>query len=209
MRPHPIADRPTCSIPECPRLAESRGWCGNHYRQWWKRHRGNLPTLPTREPVDRFFEKVDFETGVPCWLWHGARNSQGYGNFWVGNGLWQQPHRWLYEFLYGPTPDGLEHDHLCRTPCCVLPDHIERVTRGENNRRGLGPAIQAEGRRRYWRNLKRQGKVSPGTLRMAEIQRSKTHCPKGHPYDEANTYYSKTGGRACRTCHRERERERQ
>jgi hypothetical protein len=30
----------------------------------------------------------------------------------------------------------------------------------------------------------------------------KTHCPKGHPYDEANTYVDK-GKRICRICKRE------
>lgn len=34
----------------------------------------------------------------------------------------------------------------------------------------------------------------------------KTHCPKGHPYDEANTYVTKQGHRLCRACHRERAR---
>lgn len=33
----------------------------------------------------------------------------------------------------------------------------------------------------------------------------KTHCPQGHPYDEANTYRSKTG-RVCRACGRDRRR---
>lgn len=32
-----------------------------------------------------------------------------------------------------------------------------------------------------------------------------SHCPKGHPYDEANTYWL-AGERSCRTCHRERQR---
>jgi hypothetical protein len=36
----------------------------------------------------------------------------------------------------------------------------------------------------------------------------KTHCPKGHPYDEANAGPNQ-GYRRCRACHRERERERQ
>lgn len=31
---------------------------------------------------------------------------------------------------------------------------------------------------------------------------SETHCPQGHPYDEANTYYTKLGHRLCRTCQR-------
>lgn len=39
-------------------------------------------------------------------------------------------------------------------------------------------------------------------------QRAKTHCPQGHPYDEANTRIARDGHRVCRTCHRERERAR-
>jgi group I intron endonuclease len=31
-----------------------------------------------------------------------------------------------------------------------------------------------------------------------------THCPRGHPYDEANTYFSKKGKRICRACNAER-----
>lgn len=32
----------------------------------------------------------------------------------------------------------------------------------------------------------------------------KTHCPKGHPYNEENTYVlpSRPGARYCRACHR-------
>ena len=33
-------------------------------------------------------------------------------------------------------------------------------------------------------------------------QRAKTHCPQGHPYDEANTYIHKHGHRYCRACGR-------
>ena len=32
---------------------------------------------------------------------------------------------------------------------------------------------------------------------------AKTHCPHGHPFDEANTYFNlRTGARECRACHR-------
>lgn len=34
--------------------------------------------------------------------------------------------------------------------------------------------------------------------------RAKTHCPRGHEYDEENTRRDKIGRRACKTCHRER-----
>jgi len=34
--------------------------------------------------------------------------------------------------------------------------------------------------------------------------RAKTHCPKKHPYDDANTYRYPSGRRQCRACQRER-----
>lgn len=34
--------------------------------------------------------------------------------------------------------------------------------------------------------------------------RRPSHCPHGHPYDEANTYVTGSGMRQCRTCNRER-----
>lgn len=35
----------------------------------------------------------------------------------------------------------------------------------------------------------------------AEINASKTHCPRLHPYDKANTYVNPAGKRQCRRCH--------
>lgn len=37
----------------------------------------------------------------------------------------------------------------------------------------------------------------------------KTHCPRGHPYDEENTYLTPDGNRKCRKCTYERNRETQ
>jgi len=42
----------------------------------------------------------------------------------------------------------------------------------------------------------------------AAANAEKTHCPQGHPYDEANTYRKPRGDRECRICRRERERAR-
>lgn len=43
--------------------------------------------------------------------------------------------------------------------------------------------------------------VAPGEV-VGRFQRAKTHCPKGHLYDEANTYVTPKGKRMCRTCRR-------
>jgi hypothetical protein len=53
----------------------------------------------------------------------------------------------------------------------------------------------------YWTD----GQVPRSAL--AERNAAKTYCPKGHPYDEANTYVrAGDGARVCKTCKRERYR---
>jgi hypothetical protein len=76
-----------------------------------------------------------------------------------------------YEKARGKVPAGLELDHLCRVRSCINPAHLEAVSHAENVRRGI------------W-----------GTH-----QKAKTHCPRGHEYNAANTYKYK-GRRCCRAC---------
>ena len=82
---------------------------------------------------DRFWAKVD--KGIFCWDWLGGK-SNGYGRFWV-EGRLVQAHRWAYETMVGPIPEGLTLDHLCRVRYCVNPSHLEPVTLGENIRRSF------------------------------------------------------------------------
>ena len=123
----------------------------------------------------RFMVKV--EKTETCWLWTAAKMGKGYGLFRVASRP-RQPsyaHRVAYEHFVGDIPEGHHIDHLCRTPHCVNPEHLEPVTPRENQRRGLKGVLT-------------------------------THCPHGHPYDEANTYWYQGRWRDCRACAREAER---
>lgn len=124
----------------------------------------------------RFWAKVDRRDPDDCWVWTAATNrSGGYGRFRVGGraGRMVSAHRFAYERLVGPIPDGLTIDHLCRVPRCVNPKHLEPVTVRENTLRGESFSA---------RNAR------------------KTHCIHGHPFDEANTIHRKGGRRECRIC---------
>lgn len=121
--------------------------------------------------VDRFSEKV--RTGPGCWEWTASKTENGYGHFRL-DGRLVLAHRLAYEWLVGPIPVGLTLDHLCRVRHCVRPDHLEPVTNRENILRGESFS----------------GRACAG----------KTHCPAGHPYDEANTYLDPRGWRNCRVC---------
>lgn len=89
------------------------------------------------------------ENEAGCWIWQRSLDRAGYGVF--GRPSRYDPgrrvylaHRWVYEEMIGPIPEGLELDHLCRVPACVNPDHLEPVTRAENVQRGAVAKITAE-----------------------------------------------------------------
>lgn len=69
-----------------------------------------------------------------CILWTGGVNAAGYGRI-CFNGRDDRAHRASFILRYGKIPPGLELDHLCSTPLCINPDHLEAVTHAENNRR--------------------------------------------------------------------------
>lgn len=111
-----------------------------------------------------------------CWLWRGNKIPEGYGYIGTRDHGHASAHRFSYELHKGAIPDGLVIDHLCRTPACVNPDHLEAVSFHENILRG-------------------RSHVALNIL--------KTHCKHGHPFDEANTYWQDTRKgreRVCRAC---------
>lgn len=94
-------------------------------------------------PQRRFFEKVDKNGPVnehaphlgPCWIWQASTDTKGYGRFRAMR-VHYGAHKFSWELVNGPVPKGLELDHLCRTPACCNPAHLEPVTHEENTRRG-------------------------------------------------------------------------
>ena len=127
------------------------------------------------ETSGRFWSRVD--TTSDCWLWQRGKTTAGYGTFRAAGQRQVYAHRYAYQQVKGEIPGGLELDHLCRTPACVRPDHLEAVTHRENMLRGNG---------------------------RASLNASRTHCPKGHPYDLFNTEYTRVG-RRCKRCHSDEE----
>ena len=87
-------------------------------------------------------------------------------------------HRLVASAFHGPCPEGMECRHLNGVPNDNRPENLRWGTKSENQ----------------------LDKRLHGTHHLG----SKKSCPKGHPYDEANTLYR--GGdkhrRLCRKCNR-------
>lgn len=174
----------TCTIDECGLPHVGRGWCRKHYYRW-KRHGDPLKVVRNISGIvgddeARFWHFVDKDGPGGCWLWTGELNPAGYGAIGV-NGRMVGAHRFAYELLVGPIPEGLHLDHVwkrgCRHHNCVNPAHLEPVTPSENAHR---------------------------------IADANIECPQGHRYDEFNTYERPDGkGKECLICRRARALERQ
>lgn len=151
------------------------------------------------ELEERFWSKVDYDPYNPgrCWPWTDGVQ-RGYGIFHfrdVDNSrVAVRPHRQAYVLTFGEIAAGSSDqiDHICHNPqectagdaCphrrCCNPDHMVLANGAENS--------------------------APD--RMVRWQTLKTHCPQGHEYSAANTYFHKNGHRACRACNRDRARAR-
>lgn len=81
-------------------------------------------------PFERYIQK----TTKGCWLWMGAVQSRGYGNY-----RGKLAHRVSYQKYKGEIPKGMTIDHICRDRLCVNPEHLRVMTQKDNNLCGESP----------------------------------------------------------------------
>jgi hypothetical protein len=148
-------------------------------RRPWARFNGRNAT-----PQERFWDKVD-DSGE-CWLWMGAKYSNGYGHF-VINRRDYLAHRLAWEWVNGAIPDGTVLMHLCDTPACVRVSHLRLGTPRENSL-----DMVRKGRQHLL-----YGKDHPG------FGKRRVRCMKGHDLTEDNVVFTDHGkSRRCLICYR-------
>lgn len=111
------------------------------------------------------------------------RYNTGYGRITVDGKEWLL-HRWTWTQAHGPIPPGVVIRHKCDNPPCYNLEHLEPGTMKDNSE-----------------DMVKRNRVNPHQAR-------KTHCPQNHEYTEENTYIPPNRKeRQCRTCLRDRARE--
>jgi hypothetical protein len=82
---------------------------------------------------DQDFSHLD---GDPCWLWLGAIDRRGYGklNMWIDKKHRQvKAHRASLMVFAGMRLEEIPIAmHLCNTPACINPGHLDSGTQSEN-----------------------------------------------------------------------------
>ncbi|MER5312733.1 HNH endonuclease signature motif containing protein [Streptomyces sp. NPDC002773] len=165
---------------------------------------------------------------TPC---HVPSADEAYPN---GNGYMrlratnEYAHRSAYVGQYGPIPEGLVIDHLCRNTQCANPEHLEAVTPAVNALRADSPVARnarkelcdaghefarKQNGRRWCPQCSLARRVASGETSGNGPLSQRTHCLHGHPFDQENTRWvlkpdGSTKRRRCRTCQRLAEQKR-
>ena len=119
-----------------------------------------------------------------CWGWRGFSYGGGYSGFNIKiDGKWRvrYAHRIAYTLYERELSDGEVLHHICENKGCCNPSHLRPITQAEHMREHDLWEIRAH------------------------VQRTLTHCKRGHKFTEENTGYQGTK-RYCRECHRMRVR---
>lgn len=104
-------------------------------------------------------------------------------------------HRWAWERVNGPIPDGLVTDHRCRVRKCFNVKHLRIVTKYVNGTENVVRPIYPPRR------------VKIRVIRPPKRRRRKTHCVNGHEFTPENTKVQMSNDSwVCRECRRIRKR---
>ena len=121
-----------CSVTNCEKLVDSRGWCREHYGRW-RRHGDPLGGRTSRGAVRRYMRDVVLpHEADECLFWPYSKDRGGYAQFDKHRSVC----RYLCELSHGVPPTREHHAaHSCGKgkQGCVNKRHLSWKTRLEND----------------------------------------------------------------------------
>lgn len=170
-----------CGVPFWVKPYEDEGGTRKHVKIYCGRvcMQAVRPFTPEKAEA-AFWAKV--EKTDRCWLWKGAKRWDGYGRLNVRKKAFTA-HRYSYELVHGPVPEGFGVLHSCDTPACVNPAHLSVGTHTENMRDAVAKGRKARGE-------------STGRNKLTEAQVWEirtTFVPGAHKYVSAGRLARKYG----------------
>lgn len=127
---------------------------------------------------ERLQNKIMPEPNSGCWLWDAATAGRGPKNQYGSVSVKGFKTKKAHRIVYELLVGPI--------PEGLVTDHLCRNTICVNPSH-IEPVTHKENTRRWGHG-------------------AETHCPRGHPYNEKNTYRDKRGTRNCRHCNRDRAR---
>jgi hypothetical protein len=118
-----------CAVANCSHAAWARGYCEKHYYRW--RLYGNPLGSKHGSDLDRFMRYFGEPNSNGCREWTGGLTTSGYGKFSVKHRD-VLAHRFAYEHMVGPIPEGRDLLHSCDNPPCCEPTHLRPGGPAEN-----------------------------------------------------------------------------
>lgn len=148
-----------CKVEGCEKSTKKggNGYCGMHWQRI--KRTGNPGEAAPRWLLgmtagERLMARAKLDPATGCLAFAGALRN-GYSVVGVAPGRIEYGHRIVWESERGPIPAGMVIDHLCMNRACINIDHLDLVTRAENNRRGglshgeRGKEVRKHGGLRY------------------------------------------------------------
>lgn len=144
-----MANPRICSIPDCGKPHDSKGYCNSHYFRL-RKHGDPLGGRTPRGELMRFIHEVALNhSSEACLTWPFGRKAGGYGMVLV-DGKKTHPHRYICGLANGapPTPEH-QAAHSCGNghEGCIAPGHLSWKTCKDNHADKLEHGTHGRGER--------------------------------------------------------------